>query len=156
MTHLSEHDLWTTGSIRVATMAPGPGDLFVVTTLGGKRVFVEPTDQYERAVRVAESIARRVVHDRPVIIRVLPMTLAELLAHMGTTREQLAQGASPEDDAADRKLIIDTCMAVLRECNDAAVRTDAYNLLVSMGCSSNETFRSGSGRRNPGHPATPF
>jgi len=130
--HLSEHDLWTTGSNRVATMAPGPGDLFVMTTLDGKRVFVEPIDQYDRAVRIAEGFARRIVHDRPVIIRVLPMSLPEMLAHMRMPPEKLAAGLDA-DDGADRKLITDTCMAALRESSDQHVRAEAFALLTSMG-----------------------
>lgn len=133
MTHLSEHDLWTGRSTRVTTMAPGPGDLFVVTTMFGKRVFVEPVDQYDRAVRVAEGFARRLTHDRPVVIRVLPMSLAELLAHMGLTQAELAAEGSPEASDRDRQLVIDTCMAALRECNEPAVRQEAYDLLSNLG-----------------------
>lgn len=133
MTHLSEHDLWTTGGHRVASMEPGPGDLFVVTTIGGKRALVEPIVQYERAVRIADAFARRLRHERPVTIRVLPMSAEELLAHMGLSREQLARGSTPEDDTADRKLVIDTCMAAIRDCPDPAVRADALGLLTSLG-----------------------
>ena len=133
MTHLSEHDLWGMGSNRVATMAPGPGDLFVVTMLGGQRVFVEPIDQYDRAVRIAEGFARRIVHGRPVVIRVLPMSLDELLSHMGMTREELASGLDAADEEADRKLVIDTCMAVLRESSDQHVRAEAVEVLTGIG-----------------------
>jgi hypothetical protein len=134
MTHLSEHDLWSTGRNRVTSWEPGEGDLFIVTTLGGRRVFVEPVADYEKAVRVAQGFARRIVHDRPVVIRVVPMTLAELLAHMGTTHNELmAAPSGSADDAADRQLVIDTCRTVLRECNEQAVRQDAYDLLASLG-----------------------
>ena len=129
---VSDHDLWSKGNNRVTTMAPGPGDLFVVTTLGGKRVFVEPIDQYDHALRIAEGFARRIIHDRPVIIRVVPMTSDELLMHMGTTLEAVATNPS-EGDSADRKLVVDTCMAALRECSDPAVREDALALLTSLG-----------------------
>jgi hypothetical protein len=133
MTHLSEHDLWTMGSNRVATMPPGPGDLFVVTMLSGKRVFIEPIDQYDKAVQIAERFARHIRHDRPVILRVLPMSLDELVAQMRMTRAELTAVTPPTDDDADRKLVIDTCMGALRESSDQHVRAEAVEVLTGMG-----------------------
>lgn len=133
MTFVSEHDLWGAGGHRVATMAPSPDDLFVVTLMFGKRVLVDPIDQYDRAVRVAEAFARRIVHDRPVTIKVLPMSFAELVAHTGTTREELAMTLTPEDREADRRLIIDGCWRALRESNDPKVRAEASEILTGMG-----------------------
>lgn len=34
--------IWTRNGNHVAALGPAPGDLFVLTTIGGKRVFVEP------------------------------------------------------------------------------------------------------------------
>jgi len=133
MTHLSDHDLWITGSNRIATMAPGPGDLFVVTTMFGKPVLVEPVDQYDRAVRVAEGFARRLRHDRPLTIRVMGMSLHELLAFMGITEAELAAGISPKVEGEFRQLAIDACMGALRECNEPTVRKDAFDLLIKLG-----------------------
>jgi hypothetical protein len=135
MTHLSDHDLWGAGGHRVATMAPGPDDLFVVTLMFGKTVLVDPIDQYDRTVRVAEAFARRIVHDRPVTIKVIPLSFRELLAHEGTTREEVAKTLTPADRAADRLLITDACWKVLRESNDPKVRADALELLTGMGVS---------------------
>jgi len=132
MAHLSDHDLWSAGSNRVATMEPGPGDLFVVILMFGKPVFVEPIDQYDRGVRTAEGFARRLRHDRPLTLRVLGMSLHELLALMGTTPAEFA-GTSPKVEAEFRQLAVDACMGALRDCDDPAVRKDAYDLLVKMG-----------------------
>lgn len=133
MTFVSEHDLWGAGGHRVATMPPSPGDLFVVTLMFGKRVLVDPIDQYDRAVRVAEAFARRIVHPRPVTIKVLPMSFPELVAQTGTTREEIAKTLTPKDREADRQLIIDACWRALRESNDPAVRTEASEILTGMG-----------------------
>lgn len=124
---------WIPNGNRVATMAPGPGDLFVVTTLGGKRVLVDPIADYEKALRIAEAFARQMAQPRPLTIKVIPMSLPEMLAHIGTTPKRLAAGLSPDDEASDRQLVVDTCMSALRECNEPQVRKDAYDLLVSIG-----------------------
>jgi hypothetical protein len=126
-------NIWTPTGNRVAALAPGPGDLFVVTTIGGKRVLVEPIDQYERAIRIAESFARQMAQARPFSIKVLCMSFPELLAHMGTTREECAKLVTPEEAESDRRLAISTCMDVLRTSNDAQVRADALDVLTSMG-----------------------
>jgi hypothetical protein len=60
------------------------------------------------------------------------MSLAGSLAHMGTTRKELATSLSP-DEGSDRQLVIDTCMAALRESNEPAVRREAYDLLIKLG-----------------------
>jgi hypothetical protein len=126
-------NIWTPTGNRVAALAPGRGDLFVVTTLFGRRVFVDPIDHYEKALKLAEAFARHMTQARPFTIKVLPVSFAELLAHMGTTREEFAKGLSPEGAEADRQLAIDGCMRALRECNDPAVRAEAYEVLTGMG-----------------------
>jgi hypothetical protein len=129
----SEHDLWGPGSNRVATMAPGPDDLFVVVTVFAKRIVVLPISDYEKALAMANSMANRVRGERPVTIKVLPMSFAELVAHTGTTREEIAKSLTPADRAECRQVIIDGCWRVLRESNDPAVRADALELLTGMG-----------------------
>lgn len=126
-------NIWTPTGNRVAALAPGPDDLFVVTTLFGKRVFVEPIGDYDKALRLAEAFASRTTQPRPFTIKVLCMSFAELLAHMGTTREEYAKHLTPEEAESDRKLAISACMDMLRTCNDPAVRADALEILTSMG-----------------------
>lgn len=59
MGHLSKHDLWTEGANRVVALPPSPGDLFVITTVAGKRVLVHPVHEYGKAVSIAKAYSRR-------------------------------------------------------------------------------------------------
>lgn len=58
-------NIWSRNLNCVSAMAPSPDDLFVVTTLFGKRVFVQPIHEYEAALRVAQAFADYVQHPRP-------------------------------------------------------------------------------------------
>jgi hypothetical protein len=126
-------NIWTPNGNRVAALAPGPGDLFVVGMLFGKRVFVWPITDYDRAITTTQAFARQITQPRPFTIKVLPMSLDELLAHMGMTRAELAAGVSPAMEQEFRQLGIEACMKVLRECNEPQVRAEAVDLLTSMG-----------------------
>jgi hypothetical protein len=55
-----------------------------------------------------------------------------MIAQMGITHEQLTLGQSAFGEP-DRQLVIDTCMAALRESNEPGVRADAFKLLTDMG-----------------------
>jgi len=118
----------------VAAMPPAPGDLFVVTLLAGKVVFVQPADEYGKALSLAEAFAGRVpASGQPFVVKVLGASFPELLAWQGTTQEAVAAALPPETAEADRQLILDACRHVLRDCDDATVRRDAYDLLLQMG-----------------------
>lgn len=117
----------------VTALAPCPGDLFVVTMLGGKVVFLQGADDYEKALRLAETFAEQMTHDRPFTLKVVGLSLDELLAFKGISRDEFVAGISPESDAEMTKLTVATCKEALRDCNDPAVRRDAYDLLVAMG-----------------------
>ena len=125
--------IWTPNGNRVAVLSPSPGDLFVVTTIGGQRVFIEPIRQYEKAVRIAEAFARATTQPRPFAVKVLCMTFTELLAHMGTTREECAKYLSADDAENDRQAAVRACTDMLRTCNDAEVRADCLDILKDLG-----------------------
>jgi hypothetical protein len=118
----------------VAALAPSPGDLFVVTTMGGKVVFLQGADDYEKALRLAEAFADQMPPpDRPFTVKVLGMSLDELLAFKGISREEFVASISPEAHAEARQLAVAACKEALCDCNDSAVRRDAYHLLIGMG-----------------------
>lgn len=120
----------------VAAMPPAPGDLFVVTLLAGKVVFVQPSDEYGKALSLAEAFAGRMPPpERPFTVKVLGASLPELLALQGTSQQEVAASLPPETAEDDRQLILDACRRVLRDCDDAAARRDAYDLLIQMGAS---------------------
>lgn len=125
--------IWTPNGNNVAVLPPSPGDLFVVTTIGGQRVFVEPIGQYEKAITTAEAFARATTQPRPFTIKVLCMTFPELLAHMGTTREECVKYLSADDAEKDREAAIRACTEMLRACNDAQVRADCLDILRDLG-----------------------
>ena len=117
----------------VAALQPAPGDLFTVTLLGAKVVFLKPADEYEQALRLAQTFADQVPPvGRPFTVKVLGMSLDEVLAFMGISRDDFAAGLAT-DDAELRQLAEGTCKDVLRRSNDAAVRADAMDLLTDMG-----------------------
>ncbi len=132
MSHLSQHDLWGKGGHRVATLAPSPGDVFVLTTLFGRRVFVQPVTEYEQAVRRAQAFVRRLVHAGHVTVKVICLTLPEAQA-MGYAPDDLFQDQTPEAEAEMRQLAVSASMDALRNSPDATVRLDAMKLLNDLG-----------------------
>lgn len=122
-------NIWTLNGNRVAALAPGPGDLFVVTTTNGVRLAVQPIDEYGQAVATANAFAGQVKHP----IKVQGMSLRELLAFMGMSEAQFIDGMAPEVEQEFKQLAVDACMKALRDCNDPAVRADALRVLTGMG-----------------------
>jgi len=125
--------IWTPNGNNVSVLPPSPGDLFVVTTIDGKRVFVEAISKYASAVSTAEAFARATTQPRAFTVKVLCMSFAELLAHMGHTREDYVKRLTPEDAEADRQAAIRHCMDMLRTCNEPQVRADALDILKELG-----------------------
>jgi hypothetical protein len=132
MTHVSGVDLWNTGGNAVVTLPPTRDDVFVVTTVGGRAVTVEPVHLYDDAVRRAQTFVRRARQGRPYAVKVLSLSLREAL-RMGFVQGPLAGHSGPEDEVRDRQLVVTTLRDVMRSCNDAKVRTEAYDTLVEMG-----------------------
>lgn len=114
---------------RIVSAEPLPRDHVVVTFVEGKRVSIHPVGEYERVREAAVILAKQA--KRPV--KVLPMTIIELMGFMGMDPAEFAASLSPKDAEQDRQLVVATCMEILRECNDAAVRKEAYDLLTSIG-----------------------
>ncbi len=133
MTHVSSVDLWNSGGNAVVSLPPTRDDVFVVTTIGGRAVMVEPVHLYDVAVRRAETFVRRARQGRPYAVKVLSLSLREAV-RMGFVQEPLAgPAATHEQDVRDRQLIVTTLRGVMRDCDDAKVRTEAYDILVNMG-----------------------
>ncbi len=114
---------------RVVWVEPLSRDHFVVTFVEGRRVWIHPATAYQRVRASAQALASKV--KRPV--KVLPVTIDELIGFMNIDLADLAASLSPDDAEQDRRLVIDTATEILRECNDSAVRKEAYDLLVKMG-----------------------
>ena len=132
MTHVSPHDLWGHHGSVVTVMPPSAGDLFVITTIGGVRVGLQPVTQYEHAVRLANWFLRHLVHPAPITVKVFCLTLPEAQA-MGLAPDDLFQDQTPDDEAAMRQAVVTACTDALRNCPDAKVRADALKLLTDLG-----------------------
>ena len=118
----------------VAALQPAPGDLFTVTLLKAKIVFVRSADEYEQSLRLAEAFAAQVAppDGRPFTVKVLGMSLDEVLALQVISRESFAAGITTPDGEL-REMAERTCKDVLRRSDDAAVRADAMDLLTDLG-----------------------
>ena len=88
----------------------------------------------EDALRLAEAFAGSVAPPggRPFTVKVLGMSLDELLAFQGTTRAEFAAGIETPD-AELRQLAERTCIDVLRRSDEPAVRGDAMDILTELG-----------------------
>lgn len=122
---------WAPGGGRVATIAPGPDDLFVVTTIGGRRALFQPVNEYDRALSVAQAFVKAQA-PMPITVKVLCVTATEAKA-MGFVPDAAPEALSPEEEAEARQLAVITLWNVVRNGNDAKVRGDALHLLKELG-----------------------
>lgn len=132
MAHLSQHDLWGPGDNRVVALPPSPGDVFVITTVDGKRVLVHPVHEYDKAVRIAHAFTRRWRAEQPVTIKVLCLTLKEAQA-TGFAPADLFRNQTEQEEAEMRWLVTQTCMETLHQSPDVVARGEALKLLQDMG-----------------------
>lgn len=132
MTYVSQFGLWGAPGNHVAALPPSPGDLFVLTTVQGKRVFLDPITEYEAAVRRAHALGDRLVHSERVVIKVLCVTHLEACAVLQIKPADLFANETPEQEAAMRQVVVTACHDALRNSQDANVRSDALKLLNDM------------------------
>ncbi|NTT85732.1 hypothetical protein [Tabrizicola fusiformis] len=132
MTLLSQHDLWGSGGNSVVALPPSPGDVFVITTLFGRAVTVQPIGDFDHAVSLAKSFTRHIRPARPITIKVLCLSLQEAQA-MGFVPDDLFANLAPAEEAELRQLVVDACRRAILNSPDAAIRNDAMNLLINMG-----------------------
>ena len=123
-------NIWTRNGNYVSVLGPGPEDLFVVTMVDGKRYAIQPVSEYSSALDIAEKLAEQI--SSPV--KLMALSLNEVLAFTGVSLVDLAAGLTTEDD----ERAITACREVLRECNDRGLRAQAEEVLVSMGAISKQ------------------
>ena len=126
-------NIWSHNRNCVSAMSPAPDDLFVVTTLFGKRVFVQPIRDYSKALATAQRFADMVQHPRPIVVKVLCLTHDEMTDALGIDPATVFQGQTPEQEAELRQLVVTACKTALLDSPQAAVRADAMRLLIIMG-----------------------
>ena len=132
MTHLSEYNLWGNRGHAVVSLPPSRDDLVCVTTVCGRVAHIQPIDQFDAAVRVAHEFVGRLVHPRPVTVKVLCLTLAEARG-MGFLHDDQFEPEPTECQSEARQAAIATLNGVLCSGTDPQARTDAFNLLQQIG-----------------------
>lgn len=125
-------NIWCRNGNCVSTMSPAPDDLFVVTTLFGKRVLTQPITHYETALATAQRFAEFVKEPRPVVVKLFCLSGIEMADAMGIDPATLFAGQSPEEEAEMRQLVVNNCKDALRDSPSAAIRADAIQLLTDM------------------------
>lgn len=124
-------NIWGPNGNRVASSPPGHGDVFCVTTLLGKRVFLETVADYAAALDRANRFIAVTKHTSPLTVRVMCLSLVEAQA-MGFVPDDLAQDQTPEQEAETRQLVVTTLLDVLRKSNEPAPRAEAMQLLQAL------------------------
>ena len=132
MTYISPFTLWGARGNHDAVLPPSHGDLFVLTTVLGRRVFLDPITHYEQAVRRARDLADRLVHPEPVVIKVLSLSALESCKLHSIDPAALFADQTPEQEAEVRRQIITNCHDALRNRSDPRERSDALKLLHDM------------------------
>lgn len=118
-------DIWRRGGAYIAALRPGPGDMVIVTTLGGKLAALDARHDYEGAIDRALTLAG----ERRGPTKVIPMTLVEAATFCGITYEKLMADMSEEQW---RNYCIGICTPLVSD-HDPKVRADATELLTSLG-----------------------
>lgn len=115
---------------RVATLAPGYGDLFVITLVGDKIVFNEPVTSYDLAVKRAEFWAKK-RQRRPFTIKVIALGGHEACKLLDIKNPFGNQ--TPREEYEFRQQARKNCISALKNCRDPRVRADAYDVLRAIG-----------------------
>lgn len=121
---------------RVAADLPGPDDTHVQVVWFGpsqdglhRKQFegpLLPIEQFDQAVAWARELADQMVHP----LYVVPLTGIEALRS-----EQFQRGVASLTDQQRGRLrqhVVATLAAVMRDCDDPVVRSDAYEVLLQM------------------------
>lgn len=114
---------------RTVTAEPLQTDHVVVTLVDGRRASVQPAHHYERVRDAAQNVAK----ETGCRVKVLPMTIIELMNFMGVDAAAFAANLTEAEEAGLRRATVTACKEALREADDASVRKEAYDLLVGMG-----------------------
>lgn len=122
---------------RVVFDDPEPGDALVrVVWFGppqdGKHLAQfstrpEPIEHFQQAVDWAVSMADQMVHP----LYVVPMTFEK--AFPPERLQRLAAGLTGQQRGELRRLVVTTCVEVMRDCDEIEVRQAAYDVLVKTG-----------------------
>lgn len=87
----------------------------------------QPIEEYQDAVAWAVSMADQMAHP----LYVVPMRFTDL---MSRERLERAIGSMTGQELGKlRRLVVTTCATVMRDCDEAEVREEAFGVLAKMG-----------------------
>lgn len=129
---VSEHDLWGMGDNRLVSLPPDRDDLFVVSTVAGNLMRHGPVTEYQNEIRHWGALLRRVRGDRPLVVKVFCVTLAEAQA-WGFAPKDLFTDLTPEEEHQWDREVYATCIDLLHKGTDPKSRETAMDLLRGMG-----------------------
>lgn len=122
-------------NIHITHMTPAPGDLFCCVTVNGDLALTRTIDRHHQVLTWLDGFAyAQPTQAKPVVIKVLCLTLHEMVRFGFVSADALAAGrADPERDAEDRQFVLNTLWRLVRESNTRDVRNDALKLLREFG-----------------------
>lgn len=123
---------WTSGGNSVVTFPPSRDDLFVAVLVEGAVAAIWPVNQYDHALRTAETLTRAQHRERPYVVKVIPLTAREAQT-LDLLPEGLFADMTPQQHAEMQQAVYDNCIAVLQTSTDPVARADAMKLLRDMG-----------------------
>ncbi|MEZ0002917.1 hypothetical protein [Sinorhizobium fredii] len=112
----------------VAALEPEPQDRWVKTVIGTRCLTVQHIGQYQQAVDWAVRMADQ--FDPP--LHIVPFDVNDLVK---LNRNRLERGLAlltPDEQHRLRQDVVNTCVEVMRDCDDPSVRNDAYDVLQKM------------------------
>lgn len=123
---MNDHRSWRP-RYRAICPDPGPGDLFILVLIEGKRVAIHHATDHAHWRVTAEQLAE----SQHCQVKVLPMSGQELLNFLGI--EPAAPQPIGNMDPAFRAQAVQNCLDVLRECGSQQDREQALSLLKQIG-----------------------
>ena len=91
-----------------------------------------PVNQYDQALRTAETLTRAQHRERPYVVKVIPLTAREAQT-LDLLPEGLFADMTPQQRAHMQQANYDNCIAILQTSTDPMARADAKALLGNMG-----------------------
>ncbi len=112
----------------VYALEPMPQDRWVKTVIGTRCLCVQHIDQYQQAVQWATSMADQ--FDPPLYV--IPFDVNDLVKLNRLRLERGLALLTPDQQHELRQAVVNTCIEVMRDCDDQSIRSDAYEVLAKM------------------------
>lgn len=112
----------------VVSYEPEPQDRWVKTNIGTRCLVVQHIGEYQQVVEWAVSMADH--FDRP--LEIVPFDVYDLVKLNRLRLERGLALLTPDQQHELRQAVVNTCIEVMRDCDDGCIRSDAYQVLAKM------------------------